>query len=236
MARPGLGGIAATKDYVILGDRDLEDMGDVFRCYDATTGIPLWTLAYPAIGKLDYGNMPRATPLIHGELVYLLGAFGDLHCVRMATGEVVWMRNLVLDFGVETKLIWGMCASPLIADGKLIVNPGAAHASLVALNPGNGDVIWESPGDKHAYASYICGKFGGVQQIVGYERKTVGGWNLQTGERLWTLTPGTRGRFQCPHPRSRRRPTAADHREQRHAAVRVRCRVGRHCAPANRRK
>ncbi len=64
LARPGLGGIAATKDYVILGDRDLEDMGDVFRCYDATTGIPLWTLAYPAIGKLDYGNMPRATPLM----------------------------------------------------------------------------------------------------------------------------------------------------------------------------
>ncbi len=200
LARAGLGGIAATADYVVLGDRDLEDFGDAFRCYDAKTGLPLWTVSYPAPGKLDYGNTPRATPLIHGDLAYLQGAFGDLYCVRLKTGEIQWIRNLRIDFGVDAKLIWGMCSSPLIADGKLIVNPGAELASLAALDPKTGDVIWETPGEPHAFGSFICARFGGVLQIVGYDRTTLGGWDVRTGRRLWKLVPPNSGDFNVPTP------------------------------------
>ena len=124
LAGPGLGGIAATRNFVLFGDRDLDNRHDVFRCLDAATGLPLWQVQYPAEGKLDYGNTPRATPLVHGELVYLFGAFGDLHCVRLDSGEVVWRKNLRQQFGVSSKLVWGACSSPLLVDGRLIVNPG----------------------------------------------------------------------------------------------------------------
>jgi hypothetical protein len=33
---------------------------------------------FPAKGKLDYGNAPRATPLLLEDRVILLGAFGQL--------------------------------------------------------------------------------------------------------------------------------------------------------------
>ena len=87
----GLGGLAATPQYVVFGDRDLDDFNDVFRCLDAADGTPMWTVMHPAIGKLDYGNTPRATPLIDGDHVYLLGAFGDLHCAKAGNrrGRVV---------------------------------------------------------------------------------------------------------------------------------------------------
>jgi len=56
-------------------------------------------------GKLDYGNSPRATPLIDKGKVYLLGAFGDLHCVNLADGSVVWKKNIVREY--NAKLVAG---------------------------------------------------------------------------------------------------------------------------------
>ena len=200
LAGPGLGGIAATEQYVILGDRDLENACDVFRCLNAADGTPLWTVQYPAIGKLDYGNTPRATPLIAAGCAYLFGAFGDLHCVRLDTGEILWMKNLPLEFGDPAKLVWGTCSSPLLADGKLIVNPGAPEASLAALEPRTGEVLWQTPGGPAGFGSLILATFGGVRQIVGHDRKSLGGWDLATGKRLWTLLPPNAGDFNVPTP------------------------------------
>ena len=65
LRRAGLGGIAATDKFVVLGDRDITNNLDEFRCYRAKDGETLWTVQYPAVGQLDYDNMPRATPLIY---------------------------------------------------------------------------------------------------------------------------------------------------------------------------
>ncbi len=197
---PGLGGVAATRKLVVIGDRGLGDVSDVFHCYSADDGKLLWSIQYPALGKLDYGNTPRATPLIHNNRVYLLGGFGDLHCVELATGNIVWKRNIRIDFGARHELVWGYCSSPLIVDGKLIVNPGAEQASVVALDPQTGKTLWQTPGGPPGYASFIVGRFGGVRQIVGYDKESLGGWNLTTGKRLWKLRPRHPGDFNVPTP------------------------------------
>jgi len=200
LARSGLGGIAATDRYVIFGDRDTLDFCDVFHCLNAADGTPVWTVEYPAVGELDYGNSPRATPLVHGDFVYLLGAFGDLHCVRLQTGETVWARNLRLDFHASDKMVWGMCSSPLLVEGKLIVNPGTPQASLAALDPETGEVIWKTPGELAGFGSLIAANLGGVLQIVGHDRRSLGGWDVQTGRRLWTIVPPIEGDFNVPTP------------------------------------
>ena len=200
LRRGGLGGIAATEKYVVLGDRDVTNKFDEFRCYRAADGEVLWTVQYPAIGDLDYDNLPRATPLIHDNKAFLLGAFGDLTCTELETGTVVWRTNIIAMFDGEKNVVWGMCSSPLIADGKLIVNPGGPDASIVALDPQTGDLIWQSPGGRHAYASFIIATLGGVRQLVGYDQTTLGGWDLTNGNRLWTLTPKHRADFNVPTP------------------------------------
>ena len=87
MTGAGLSGVAATQQYVVVADRDPLDHFDVFRCLDAQSGQQLWQIQYAAPGNLDYGNSPRATPVIRDGLVYLLGAFGDLHCVTLAVSS-----------------------------------------------------------------------------------------------------------------------------------------------------
>jgi ABC-type phosphate/phosphonate transport system substrate-binding protein/outer membrane protein assembly factor BamB len=198
--RPGLGGIAATDKYVLLGDRDFTNQLDEFRCYSAADGQLVWTVQYPAVGQLDYDNMPRATPLIYQDKAYLVGAFGDLTCVELETGLTLWRANLIAQFDGEKELVWGTCSSPLIVDDKLIVNPGGPEASVVALDPASGDVVWQTPGGRHAYASFIVAALGGKRQLVGYDQKSLGGWDISNGTRLWTLKPPHDGDFNVPTP------------------------------------
>ena len=131
---------------MVVSDRDAADAADIFRCLSAVDGHELWALRYPARGALDYGNSPRATPLIDGQRVFLLGALGNLHCVSLASGQVIWSKHLRQDFGEVKLQAWGSCSSPLIAGGRLIVNPGAKDASLVALDGASGKAIWKTPG------------------------------------------------------------------------------------------
>lgn len=196
----GLGGIAADGELVVMGDRDLTGFQDAFRCYDADTGSLLWKVEYLAIGKLDYGPSPRATPWIEGDRALLLGAFGDLHCVALEDGSTIWKRNLRSDFKAKAEMPWGYCGSPLVVDGKVIVQAGGPEASLVALNLSDGSVAWKSPGDAPSYGSLIAGEFGGVRQIVGHDVSTLGGWDVRTGTRLWTLKPPVEGDFNVPTP------------------------------------
>lgn len=195
----GLGGVAATKDYVLVSDRELEDAFDAFKCFDAATGKELWAHRYPAMGNLDYGNSSRATPLIHQDVVFFFGALGHLSCCDLATGKPLWELNIREKFGADDERKWGMCSSPLIVDGKLIVNPGGKEASLVALEPRTGKAIWKSPGKPASHGSFIAGKFGGKLQIVGYDTDSLGGWDAADGKRLWSIKPPKQD-FNVPTP------------------------------------
>ena len=201
LAAQALAGVAADERYVLVVDRDPLDTQDIFRCLRADTGEELWALRNLATGKLDYGNSPRATPLLHGDLVFLYNAFGRIWCVRLSTGGVVWQKDLPAEFGGRDEAnAWGTTSSPLIVDGKLIVNPGGPQASLVALKPETGEVIWKTPGDKAAFSSLIVGTFGTRRQIVGYERRALCGWDIETGQRLWRVVPKRPNDFNVPTP------------------------------------
>ncbi len=178
------------------------DTTDVYYCFDAATGKERWKHLNPAPAEkeLDYGNSPRATPLIHGKLVFLTGAFGQLHCLELETGKIVWEMDLRDDFEVKDERKWGHCSSPLIVDDRLVVNPGGKDASLVALEPSTGKVLWKSPGAPASYGNLIVATLGGKKQIVGFDLESLGGWDPATGKRLWTLKPDRRSDFNVPTP------------------------------------
>lgn len=200
MIHAGLGGIAANDKYVVFGDRDQEDFHDVYRCLDTATGKQLWQVERLAIAAFDYGNSPRATPLITDSNVICQGAMGNLLCIDLLSGNVRWEKNFRDDFPLNTELPWGYCGSPLLADGKLIVAPGAPDASLIALDPANGHLLWKVAGSPPSHGSLIVAELGGINQIVGHDRNTLGGWNLDTGKRLWTMEPDSDGDFNVPTP------------------------------------
>lgn len=197
---PGLGGVAATEEYVIFSDRELEDSFDSYKCLKADTGEEVWSLIHPALGNLDYGNSPRATPVIADGRVYLFGAFGDLFCLDLKTGENLWQINLRIEFEPDDEPKWGACSTPLLVNGIVVVNPGAKEASLVGLDAKSGKILWKTPGNPAGYGSLILAKLGGVEQIVGHDKVSLNGWDPKTGQRLWRLVPEQPNDFNVPTP------------------------------------
>ena len=195
----GLSGVAVASQHVIVADKNERGDQDIWHCFDADNGEERWTIACATPTKMEFTNAPRATPVIHDGLAYLLGAFGDLHCVDLRDSRILWRRNIIRDFGAELPK-WGTCSTPLIVDEKLIVNPGAPDASLVALDLRSGDVVWKTPGEPAAYGSLLVGTFGGVRQIVGHDAASLGGWDPNTGRRVWTLLPSKKGDYNVPTP------------------------------------
>lgn len=197
----GLGGVAVANGRVFVVDRDARDQNDLFRCLDAKSGDEIWSFQRPAAGRLDYGASPRATPLYHDGRLYVLSAFGKFYALDAAKGDLLWTKNLRGDYGAVDDLIWGTASSPLVADGKLILNPGGPKASLVAVDPKTGAEIWRTPGAPSAFSSFVILQLKNQPlQLVGFDQNSLGGWDLATGSRKWSLPPVEKGEFNVPTP------------------------------------
>jgi outer membrane protein assembly factor BamB len=172
---------------------------DVIQAFSTETGEPVWTFRSPNKAEPYEGSGSRATPLIHEGRVYTQSAGGEVCCLDLAKGTLVWRLDLVKEF--KTKLpTYGYCASPLIAEGKLIVSPMAPEAGIAALDPQTGKTLWQTKGAGQAHSSYIVGRFGEVVQIVGYDGPSVAGWELATGRKLWSVKPEATGDFDVGTP------------------------------------
>ena len=86
---------------------------------------------------------PSCTPTVDGDLLYVVGLAGNLVCLRVTDGKVVWQRNLVADFGGRSPM-WNFRESPLVDGEKVICTPGGPETTMVALNKRTGETIWKS--------------------------------------------------------------------------------------------
>jgi outer membrane protein assembly factor BamB len=199
MTAQSLGGVSATSGRLMVSDKSANGEQDIWRCLDADTGRQLWSVACAAAGEMEYSRAPRATPVIDGDQVFLLGAFGDLLCVSLETGNVIWRINLIRRFGGKVPQ-WGFCGTPLIVDERVVVQTGHAAAGLVALDRLTGRELWRCPGSLPSYGNLIVAHLGGRRQIVGHDSRTLGGWDPETGRRLWQLAPSGKEGFHVPTP------------------------------------
>lgn len=171
-------------------------------------GKVLWSTRLGKVGNPDQQpNYPaaRSTPTVDGDLVYAFTSDGDLACVEAATGKVRWQKNVRHEFGgVPGK--WAYAESPLIDQDKLVVSPGGAQATLVALHKRTGQLIWKSAvpgGDAAAYASVIVTNGAGRKQYVQFLEKGVVGVDAQTGRFLWRWDQTSKGPANIPTPIAR---------------------------------
>ena len=117
---------------------------------DAATGETLWEHAYPSVVQdFDQGAGPHATPLLLGDRLFTIGTNKELHVFDAPTGEIVWSRNFVTDFGAPPLLIRSMIksgygVSPLPYKDTIIVQVGGPGQSVMALRQDDGSVVWRS--------------------------------------------------------------------------------------------
>jgi len=149
---------------------------------DRKNGEILWTsLVGPSGGSLG------CTPTVDDGYIYALGQGGDLVCID-ATGKQVWNRHLVKDFG-GVKGGWNYCESPLVDGEKLIVTPGGATATIIALDKKTGKDLWKCPiatkKNEAGYSSVVITEVGGVKHYVQLFNGGLVGISTE-GKVLWT--------------------------------------------------
>ncbi len=130
---------------------------------------------------------PGCTPTVDGDRLYVLGLGGDLACLQVKDGTVIWRHNLPSDFGGIVPM-WSYRESPLVDGDKLVCTPGGEDATLIALDKLTGKTIWKSqvPGrPKAAYASAIAIDFDGQREYVQFTQKALVGVAAADGKFLW---------------------------------------------------
>jgi hypothetical protein len=86
---------------------------------------------------------PSCTPAVDGEMLYVEGMGGDVACLQVKDGKIVWQHSLTRDSGGRVPM-WSYRESPLVDGNKVIVTPGAQDAMLVALDKLTGKTVWKS--------------------------------------------------------------------------------------------
>ncbi|MFH1573135.1 MAG: PQQ-binding-like beta-propeller repeat protein [Acidobacteriota bacterium] len=159
---------------------------EVVAAYDMRSGREFWTHSWPALFQETLGgNGPRATPTWHEGRVYALGATGFFRCLEHRTGKVIWARNIIEDAGAGN-LTWGMAASPLVVDDKVIVLPGGGDGkSVAAYDRMTGEIAWTSLSDKQAYVSPMLVTLAGKRQLLVVSSRRAMGLTVEDGTLLW---------------------------------------------------
>jgi outer membrane protein assembly factor BamB len=158
--------------------------GEFVLALDAATGKEIWKTPTGHAWGNDKGNGPRGMPTVDGSRLYAESGDGVVVCLETATGKKVWGTNLLTDFKGKTPH-WGYSESPLVDGEKVIVAPGGAGASVVALNKATGAVIWKSQSDGAGYSSAIPFDSGPTHGLAILTANAAVGLNLKNGELLW---------------------------------------------------
>ncbi len=156
-------------------------------CYRIEDGQQVWISSRAErFREISGGEGPRATPTFDNGFLYCLGATGMLQCVDARSGDTMWDAD-VLQFNEGTNCLFGMCGSPLVTDGKVIVSPGGKGCSLVAFDKLNGDLVWKNGDADASYSSPVQVKLCGVEQILNFNGDGLFAHDLASGEVLWQI-------------------------------------------------
>jgi len=171
-------------------------------------GRTIWTTRVGNVGNPNQNpSFPKArsTPTVDGNRIYALGSDGDLVCLEADTGNIRWQKNLRKDFGGQSGE-WAYAESPLVDGDVVVVTPGGAQATIVALNKKTGATVWKTAvpgGDPAGYASAIVVNAGGRKQYVQFLSKGIVGVDARNGEFLWRYKEAAKGPAQYFTPIAR---------------------------------
>jgi outer membrane protein assembly factor BamB len=145
----------------------------------------LWKHEYPVTYTIAYPAGPRCTPTVDGDRVYTLGAEGDLFCFDVASGRVVWSRDLKKDYATKAAL-WGWASHPLVDGDRLVCVVGTDVAHAAAFDKETGKERWRTgKAPEQGYVPPTIIEAAGVRQLVLAKPDAVYAVEPATGKMLW---------------------------------------------------
>jgi outer membrane protein assembly factor BamB len=182
-------------DYVLTKGEPKSDPGakpllegeERLQCFNLKTGEREWEHHYSRTYEISYPAGPRATPTVSGDKVYFAGAEGNLTCLAVKDGAVVWDKDLKKEYNAPTPM-WGFCGHPLVDGDHLFVTAGGPGSIALCLDKNTGQEIWRSLTAKDAgYCPPTMIEVGGEKQLVIWTPESLNSLKPDSGEVNWTM-------------------------------------------------
>ncbi len=175
-------------------------------CLDKKAGKLLWqktaTKGSPRDKRHIKSTYANSTPATDGKVVVALFGSEGLFAFSV-TGEFLWKKDLGrMDVGAYDlpSYEWGTASSPIIHDGKVIVQCDQQHGSfLLAVDLKTGETLWKTERDElpsWGTPTIYPGKSG--PEIVANGSNFIRGYNPATGAERWRL--GGSSKITAPTP------------------------------------
>ena len=180
----GFGSVAVRGDRVYV--QGMRNSQSVVSALSRMDGKLLWVRNIGRAVENYQGSGPRGTPTVDDDRLYVLTENGDLACLRVQDGTVVWQRNILQDFGGRN-IGWLISESPLVDGNQVVVTPGGRGAGMAALDKMTGKTIWTSKelSDQAGYASPIVADVQGVRTIMTLTSEAGVGVRASDGKLMW---------------------------------------------------
>ena len=151
---------------------------ELIECLHPETGQRHWQHSYEISYRDRYGfaDGPRGSPVIADGRIVTLGVTSVLTCLDLKTGRVAWQRDLRKEFNVPQDF-FGQGGTPLVEDGKVIVNVGGKDAPM--------------PGEDDSAARFAALAGRGL---------CVGAFDLKTGALSWSVKDEWGSSYASPVP------------------------------------
>ena len=166
---------------------------------DKATGKILWERdafkGAPKVKRHTKASQANSTPVTDGRrVVAMFGSIGMLAAWDM-DGKPLWQIDIgVLDSGwfFDPDTQWGHSSSPLMHDGKVIVQADRQKDSFIAaFDAATGKERWRTARDEiSTWGTPTVFRAGAREQIVTNGPK-IRGYDPATGKLLWTLGPNS---------------------------------------------
>ena len=159
---------------------------------DERSGTILWSKEW----ETNYSGLeatfalgPRATPTVDEDLVYALGAMGNLLALNVKDGSIAWQKNFVDDFAA-TIPSWGATGAPLVDGDRLITLVGGEpDAKVIAFDKRTGAELWRALSSdwEPGYSQPIIVEAGGARQLMIWHPTAISSLDPATGRVLWEV-------------------------------------------------
>ena len=181
-----------------------EGDSEVIVSLDASTGKNKWEYRYKRTFwkdmRLYYGPGPNATPVIVDDKIIGIGISGQMHCLDLASGKLIWKRDLPSEFGRRKRVEeYGYSGCPILYKDMVIVHVGGDQHGIIAIDPNTGSDTWKSGPGGVSYAQPSIIKLAGQDQFIYFSPEGVNSLDPLTGKLLWHFViPFSNGNHLTP--------------------------------------
>lgn len=179
-------------------------------CISKSNGKILWQSELDNKNQIHRKqNDASPSPVTDGKYIWVVTGTGVVTALDM-NGNKIWQRNLQQEFG-KFGQNWGYASSPLLYDGKLIIEVLHGYKTdlpsyIISMDEKSGKTLWrheritDAKSESHdAYTTPVLLKYKNERQIVISGGDYITGHDAATGKEIWRaagLNPMKRSNFR----------------------------------------